>query len=171
MLFGGRSSPSLIGAHELGERLGLAMLPPLGTPFREGDLSQILSCFLPIAPSPDIGIDVDEALNKGWLELHYQPKIDTRSLTPRGAEALVRVRHPTWGLVAPAYFIPAVNDPYYHALSQFVIMHAMADWMRFAVNGNRIVSRCACRLQCCKIPTLSPTFSASCRPARPTAAC
>ena len=138
MLFGGRSAPSLIRAHELGERLGLAMLPPLGTPFREGDLNQNLSCFLPIAPSPAIGIDVDEALYKGWLELWYQPKIDPRSLTPRGAEVLVRVRHPTWGLVPPAYFIPAANDPYFHALSQFVILHAMADWMRFAADGNRI---------------------------------
>jgi EAL domain-containing protein (putative c-di-GMP-specific phosphodiesterase class I) len=138
MLFGGRSASSLIDAHEIGERLGLVMLPPLGTPFRDGDLSQNLSCFLPIAPSPAIGIDVDEALHNGWLELWYQPKIDCRSLTPRGAEALVRVRHPTWGLVAPAYFIPSANDPYYHALSQFVIMHAMADWMRFAAGGARI---------------------------------
>lgn len=138
MLFGGRSAPSLIEAHERGEGLGLAMLPPLGTPFREGDLSQNLECFLPIAPSPAIGIDVDEALNNGWLELWYQPKIDCRSLTPRGAEALLRVRHPTWGLVAPAYFIPSAADPYYHALSQFVIMHAMADWMRFATDGNQV---------------------------------
>jgi EAL domain-containing protein (putative c-di-GMP-specific phosphodiesterase class I) len=138
MLFGGRSAPSLINAHEVGERLGLAMLPPLGTPFRDGDLGQNLGCFLPIAPPPAIGIDVDEALNNGWLELWYQPKIDPRTLTPRGAEALVRVRHPTWGLVPPAYFIPAANDPYYHALSQFVILHAMADWMRFAADGNRV---------------------------------
>ena len=138
MLFGGRSAPSLINAHEVGERLGLAMLPPLGTPFRDGDLSQNLGCFLPIALPPAIGIDVDEALHNGWLELWYQPKIDPRTLTPRGAEALVRVRHPIWGLVAPAYFIPAANDPYYHALSQFVILHAMADWMRFAADGNRV---------------------------------
>jgi EAL domain-containing protein (putative c-di-GMP-specific phosphodiesterase class I) len=138
MLFGGRSASSLVGAHEIGEQLGLAMLPPLGTPFRQSDLTQILSCFLPIAPSPAIGVDVDEALRKGWLELWYQPKIDPRSLTPSGAEALVRVRHPTWGLVAPAYFIPSASDPYYHALSQFVIMHAMADWMRFAADGARV---------------------------------
>lgn len=138
MLFGGRSAPSLMHTHELGKRLGLAMLQPLGTPFRDGDLSANLDCFLPIALPPDIGIDVDEALCKGWLELWYQPKIDTRSLTPRGAEALVRVRHPTWGLLKPAYFIPSVDDPYYHALSQFVIMHAMADWMWFAADGNRV---------------------------------
>ncbi len=138
MLFGGRSSAALVDAQELGERLGLAMLPPLRTPFRDGDLSRNLDCFLPIAPSPAIGIDVDDALSHGWLELWYQPKIDPRSLTPCGAEALVRVRHPTWGLVAPAYFVPAANDPYYHALSQFVIMRAMADWMQYAANGSHV---------------------------------
>lgn len=138
MLFGGRSAPSLIRAHERGERLGLTMLPPLGTPFHDGDLHQNLGCFLPITPSPDIGIDVDEALTNGWLELWYQPKIDTRSLTPSGAEAVVRVRHPIWGLVTPAYFIPSASDPYYHALSQFVILHAKADWLQFAADGNRI---------------------------------
>ena len=138
MLFGGRSAPALTRAHEHGERLGLTMLAPLGTPFREGDLGQILGGFLPIAPAPDIGVDVDEALNNGWFELWYQPKIDARSLTLQGAEALVRARHPTWGLVTPAYYIPADGDPYYHALSQWVIMHAMADWMRFAAGGRRI---------------------------------
>ena len=138
LLFGGRSAPALTRAHEHGERLGLTMLAPLGTPFREGDLGQILGGFLPIAPAPDIGVDVDEALSNGWIELWYQPKFDTRSLTLQGAEALVRVRHPTWGLVTPAYYIPADGDPYYHALSQFVIMHAMADWMRFAADGKRI---------------------------------
>lgn len=138
MLFGGRNSPTLIRSHELGEKLGLAMLPPLGTPFRDSDIRTNLDCFLPIAPPPDVGIDVDKALKNGWIELRYLPKIDTRSLTPRGAEALIRVRHPVWGLVSPAFFIPAATDPYYHALSQFVIMHAMADWLRFATDGNGI---------------------------------
>ncbi len=138
MLFGGRSAPALTWAHDYGERLGLAMLAPLGTPFREGDLGQILGGFLPIAPAPEFGVDVDEALNNGWLELWYQPKVDAHSLTLTGAEAKVCVRHPTWGLMKPAYYIPADGDPYYHALSQFVIMHAMSDWMRFAAGGNRI---------------------------------
>ena len=34
MLFGGRSSGILISNHQFGEQAGLAMLPPLGTPFR-----------------------------------------------------------------------------------------------------------------------------------------
>ncbi|MGB7454268.1 MAG: EAL domain-containing protein [Pseudolabrys sp.] len=36
------------------------------------------------------------------------------------------------GVVAPAYFIPAANDPYLHALSRFVIARALADSSQFA---------------------------------------
>ncbi|MGB7782375.1 MAG: hypothetical protein WCF86_12840 [Pseudolabrys sp.] len=39
------------------------------------------------------------------------------------------------GVVAPAYFIPAANDPYLHALSRFVIARALADSRQFA-NAN-----------------------------------
>lgn len=78
MLFGGRNSAALIRNHEFGEAAGLAMLPPLGTPFRDRDLDANLACFLP------------------------------------GAEALVRVRHPTWGVVAPAYFVAGASDPFLH---------------------------------------------------------
>jgi DNA-binding NtrC family response regulator len=35
MLFGGRASTALMGLQELGEQVGLAMLPPLATPFRD----------------------------------------------------------------------------------------------------------------------------------------
>ena len=108
------------------------MLPPLGTPFRARDLDANLERFLPIRPPPPLPVDVDEALCNGWLELWYQSKIDPQSLVPRGAEALIRVRHPTWGIVAPAYFIPAADDPYLHALSRFVIARALADSTQFA---------------------------------------
>jgi EAL domain len=117
MLFGGRSSEALIRGHEFGEQAGLTMLPPLGTPFRARDLDANLERFLPIRPPAPLPVDIDEALCNGWLDLWYQSKIDPQSLVPRGAEALVRVRHPTWGVVAPAYYIPAADDPYLHALS------------------------------------------------------
>ena len=132
MLFGGRSSEALIRGHEFGEQAGLTMLPPLGTPFRARDLDANLERFLPIRPSAPLPVDIDEALCNGWLDLWYQSKIDPQSLVPRGAEALVRVRHPTWGVVAPAYYIPAADDPYLHALSRFVIARALADSTQFA---------------------------------------
>jgi EAL domain-containing protein (putative c-di-GMP-specific phosphodiesterase class I) len=138
MLFGGRSSAALIGAHEFGEQAGLAMLPPLGTPFRDSDLNMNLACFLPVRPAPPLPVDVHEALCNGWLELWYQSKINPRSLVPKGAEALVRVRHPTWGVVSPAYFVPTANDPYLNGLSQFVIARSLADSMQFAAANHQV---------------------------------
>lgn len=138
MLFGGRSSVALIRTHEFGEQAGLAMLPPLGTPFRDRDLNLNLACFLPVRPAPPLPVDVHEALCNGWLELWYQSKINPRSLVPKGAEALVRVRHPTWGVVSPAYFVPTANDPYLHGLSQFVIARSLADSMQFAAANHQV---------------------------------
>ena len=97
-----------------------------------------LACFLPVRPPPPLPVDVDEALCNGWLELWYQSKINPRSLVPKGAEALVRVRHPTWGVVSPAYFVPATNDPYLHGLSQFVIARSLADSMQFAAANHQV---------------------------------
>lgn len=68
MLFGGRSSAALIRNFEFGEAVGLAMLPPLGTPFRDRDLTVNLAGFLPVQPAPPLPVDVDEALCNGWLE-------------------------------------------------------------------------------------------------------
>ena len=73
MLFGGRNSLDLFEAQETAERIGFAVLPPLGTPFRDETLRENVGAFLPIAPSPDVPVDAEEALSKGWLELWYQP--------------------------------------------------------------------------------------------------
>ena len=43
------------------------------------------------------------------LQLHYQPRIDLRSRTVVGVEALVRWQHPKRGLIPPDDFIPAAE--------------------------------------------------------------
>src|SRR5437868_13441205 len=50
------------------------------------------------------------ALEKNEFMLHYQQKVDLRSGTIIGAEALVRWLHPDWGLVRPARFIPIAEE-------------------------------------------------------------
>ena len=107
---------------------GLTMLPPLSTPFSARMLRECIAPLLPQEPAPQPDVDVAEALKTGWLELWYQRKLDARSLTPSGAEALVRMRHPSWGVVVPAAFLPDHNDPNFHALSEFVVARAVADW-------------------------------------------
>jgi EAL domain-containing protein (putative c-di-GMP-specific phosphodiesterase class I) len=113
---------------QLGLERGLLLLPQLSTPFTSLMLRECVAPLMPPEPPPKPAVDVAEALKAGWLELWYQRKIDARSLPPCGAEALVRVRHPSWGVVTPAAFLPDDNDPHFRALSEFVIASAIEDW-------------------------------------------
>lgn len=134
MLMGSRSLPALARVQRLGEQLGLVMLNTIGTPFRTRDLKDRIADLLPVEAPPPLPVDLVEALGNGWLELWYQAKIDLRALMPRGIEALIRLRHPSWGIVPPAHFLPQKGDPHFRALSDFVVMKAMADWARFAID-------------------------------------
>ncbi len=50
------------------------------------------------------------ALELQEFVLHYQPKINFRSGTIVGVEALIRWRHPERGLLLPAQFVPIAED-------------------------------------------------------------
>ena len=57
-----------------------------------------------------IELDLREALEKGVLELQYQPIIDLRRNRVTGFEALARWRHPVKGMISPTTFIPVAED-------------------------------------------------------------
>jgi diguanylate cyclase (GGDEF)-like protein len=54
--------------------------------------------------------ELGTALREDQFELHYQPYVNIETGTVTGAEALVRWRHPTRGLLLPAAFVPVVED-------------------------------------------------------------
>jgi diguanylate cyclase len=54
----------------------------------------------------DLLRDLRHAIEQRQLELHYQPKIDAKSGQITAAEALLRWKHPTRGMIGPAVFIP-----------------------------------------------------------------
>lgn len=55
--------------------------------------------------------DMREALaGPGQLRLAYQPRVDVRTGAALGAEALLRWRHPSFGDVSPAEFMPLVEQ-------------------------------------------------------------
>ncbi len=149
LLISGRDETTLNEIKEIGERHGLAMLAPLKKPFRALDIKTRLSGQMP-GGKPQAGratlgeaggtiekisVSLAEALHNDWLEVWYQPKIDLKSLSICGAEALTRVRHPLYGVLAPASFLPPAGDPSYGPLTEFVGRTAMADWRRFAEQG------------------------------------
>jgi predicted signal transduction protein with EAL and GGDEF domain len=54
--------------------------------------------------------DLRKAIDRQEFVLHYQPKLDLRTRTIVGVEALLRWRHPEKGLVSPAEFIPVAEN-------------------------------------------------------------
>ena len=54
--------------------------------------------------------DLRDAIARCQFEVHYQPYFDVQPGRRRGAEALVRWRHPTRGLILPDLFIPLAEE-------------------------------------------------------------
>jgi len=88
--------------------------------------------------------DLRQAIKRGQMSLHYQPKIDGKRGSINGVEALLRWNHPERGMVSPLDFIAlAERFGIINQLGAWVIDEAcrqMADWarsgmrMRVAIN-------------------------------------
>ncbi|MCR0984926.1 PAS domain S-box protein [Roseomonas populi] len=50
------------------------------------------------------------ALDRGELDLHFQPLVEIRTGEVTCLEALLRWRHPDWGMISPAEFIPVAEE-------------------------------------------------------------
>jgi EAL domain-containing protein (putative c-di-GMP-specific phosphodiesterase class I)/ActR/RegA family two-component response regulator len=144
LLVSGRDERTLSEIEKIGRSRGLHMLPSLQKPFRAADLKS--RCEQPADASPTssnptlasrtkVPVDLAQAIREGWLEVWYQAKINLRSLTVSGAEALIRANHPDHGVVAPADLLPPPGDPLYQPLSSFVLRSTMEDWSLFAERG------------------------------------
>jgi EAL domain-containing protein (putative c-di-GMP-specific phosphodiesterase class I) len=80
-------------------------------------------------------VTLADVLDRGWFELFYQPKIELKTMRLVGAEALVRARHPTRGVLSPGVFLPGASEADMLALTERVIVTALKDWETCAANG------------------------------------
>ncbi len=76
-----------------------------------------------------------EALVRDQLLLAYQPKVDMRRGTVFGAEALVRWRHPSRGLLLPGQFLPLIRGHALQQLDWWVLEHATVQLARWSAAG------------------------------------
>src|SRR5258708_7379414 len=146
LLISGREYAALEEIRRIGERHGLTMLPPVQKPFRGADINNSLASIKQSgreqtsaaepAPGPSNAcqarIDPAEALRSNWLRLWYQAKIDLKSMTVCGAEALLRAKHPELGIIDPSGFLPMKGSAIYQPLPKYVVQQAMPDWEKFA---------------------------------------
>jgi diguanylate cyclase (GGDEF)-like protein/PAS domain S-box-containing protein len=82
----------------------------------------------------ELEVDLQHAVDRRQLLLHYQPAIRIADGTVLGLEALVRWNHPQRGLVSPAEFIPLADDTgLIVPLQRWVLSQACLDarqWQR-----------------------------------------
>jgi EAL domain-containing protein (putative c-di-GMP-specific phosphodiesterase class I) len=70
--------------------------------------------------------ELRKAVELGTLELYFQPKMETRKGLVTGMEALLRWKHPDFGMVPPDEFIPiAERTGIIHSLTKWVIDRAL----------------------------------------------
>jgi diguanylate cyclase (GGDEF)-like protein len=58
----------------------------------------------------EVRTDLEHAIERRELVVHYQPVVDVASGSPVGVEALARWNHPRWGLVLPEEFISIAEE-------------------------------------------------------------
>jgi len=63
------------------------------------------------------------SLETGLFQMYYQPQVDSTTGRITGAEALIRWKHPHYGMVSPGEFVPLAEQ------SGFII--AMGEWCLF----------------------------------------
>ena len=78
---------------------------------------------------------IGRAIADDEMVLHYQPKVNLRTGEMIGMEALIRWQHPEKGLLAPALFLPLIEDhPLAIDLGEWVIQAAL-DQMAALATG------------------------------------
>ena len=131
------SDPKVLrSAFQIGCELGLRMCEPLAKPIPLARLRAALAAAATAAasakPEGDAArpqVTVDElrlALSRSELFVVYQPILDLETLAPVGAEALVRWRHPTLGVVPPGRFVPlAESSGLVVEMTEQIFFHAL----------------------------------------------
>jgi EAL domain-containing protein (putative c-di-GMP-specific phosphodiesterase class I) len=137
VLMSGFDARVLALACGIGRDLELDMGEPLQKPIRPAALRLLLSTLRSKSFQADAA-GLQEALDKQHLELFYQPLLTLKTRKTIGFEALVRWRHPEFGIVMPDRFIAlAEQEGLIGPLTERVLDLAaaqIATWRRLGID-------------------------------------
>ena len=135
-LMSSRGAAVLEHVKGIGVQHQLSMLPVLKKPFETEVIVKILGDLNIGTPPPAAaGIDLQEAIDSGWIEFWYQPKIDLRKKQLAGAEAYARARHPLHGIALPGAFMPDATESGVVSLSEMALIAALKAGLTFSKLG------------------------------------
>ncbi len=87
-----------------------------------------------VARRLEVRTDLERAVDRHELVVLYQPIVDITTSTPVGVEALVRWKHPRWGMVVPAEFIGIAEETgIIRELGLHVLEEACRQWQAWQV--------------------------------------
>jgi EAL domain-containing protein (putative c-di-GMP-specific phosphodiesterase class I) len=135
-LMSGRHGSLLEDVRKIGERHRLRMLPALLKPFEVATIRAIARDIFPAAPKktrPRVALA--DALQQGWMQVWYQPKIDLQRKKLVGCEALARIKHPEYGILLPGSFLPGADTESLTRLTEHVLLTVLRDAASFGTTG------------------------------------
>lgn len=151
--------------------LGLIFLGDLGKPFNIGGFSQLANRYrmlcnaspksLSSTEMPSLS-EVLQGLDNGAFEAYYQPKVTLQEEILVGAEVLARWVHPEWGVLAPAHFLPVleqhnlIDRMFWHLFEQGLALHQRmsAQGMLISLAFNLHPAQLACSTLTERIPIM-----------------
>ena len=84
---------------------------------------------------------IDHAIERGWIQVHYQPIVRASTGKVCDEEALARWFDPEYGLISPAEFVPVLEDvKLAYKLDLCVLEQTLAKMHRLADAGLHVVS-------------------------------
>src|SRR6478736_2669147 len=120
----------------IGAQHKLHMMPILKKPFETDMIVKIIQELkLGMPPAVAARLDLDDAINKKWIEFWYQPKIALRKKQLAGAEAYARVRHPQHGVVLAGAFTANAAEPATAKLAELALESALKTSAHFSKLG------------------------------------
>jgi EAL domain-containing protein (putative c-di-GMP-specific phosphodiesterase class I) len=133
----------LSAAGRLARARGLRVLGTLVHPFSKADLAALL-----LHPEPELAAqtmvlavqlareDLRDCMRRGLVRTWFQPKIDVKSLEFVAVEALVRLEHPSRGLLRPSAFVALAEESGLIAeLTELIVREAFSWCARWEAEG------------------------------------